>query len=156
MRGCSQGGGGMRGCLGGVHGCLGGWGACVIALVGCVWLLPGGACMVAPGGVYVVAPQGHAWLLWGGMHGCSGGRGACVRYDEIRRYGQRAGILLECILVSNYFQKEESIAHRQRSTQTRDPHWFTRSPKEGYQRPTDVIYFLKENGENVVNGTRNV
>ena len=25
------------------------------------------------GGVCVVAPGGHAWLLWGGMHGCSGG-----------------------------------------------------------------------------------
>ena len=40
-----------------------------------VWLL-GGACVVAPGG--------HAWLLWGGVHGYSGAcmhgcsRGACV------------------------------------------------------------------------------
>ena len=32
--------------------------------------------MVAPGGVCVVAPGGHAWLLWGrGVHGCLG---ACM------------------------------------------------------------------------------
>ena len=26
----------------------------------------------------MVAPGGHAWLLWGGTHGCSQGEGACV------------------------------------------------------------------------------
>ena len=65
-----------------------------------MWLLPGGACMVAPGGgvhgcsrgacvvapgggmrgcsggACMVAPGGHAWLLQGAMRGCSGG--ACV------------------------------------------------------------------------------
>ena len=41
--------------------------------------------MVAPGGACVVAPGGHAWLLWGV---CMVARGACMGYDEIRRYGQ--------------------------------------------------------------------
>ena len=41
-------------------------GGCVVAPGGHAWLLWGfGVCMVAPGG--------HAWLLLGGMHGCSGG-----------------------------------------------------------------------------------
>ena len=54
-------------------------GACVVAPGhgGHVWLR--GACVVAPGGC-MVAPGGHAWLLWG--------EGACVGYDEIWRYGQ--------------------------------------------------------------------
>ena len=108
--GCSQ--GGMRGCWG-LRGCsrgghawlLRGRGACVVApggacvdalgggMCGCSWGA-GGACMVAPGGhawllwgACVVAPRG-AWLLWGG---CMVALGACVGYDEIRRYGQWAG-----------------------------------------------------------------
>ena len=31
-----------------------------------------GVCL-STGGVCVVAPGGHAWLLWGGVYGCSGG-----------------------------------------------------------------------------------
>ena len=108
------GGGGMHGCsrghlgvacvvaLGGMHGCSG----------GCAWLL-WGVCVVA---------QGHAWLLWGacvvargcawffrGVHGFSGG--PCmvisgggmhrIRQDTVNERAVR--ILLECILVSDYF-----------------------------------------------------
>ena len=108
-------------------------GACVVALGVCVvapggmrgywgghvWLLLGGACMVALGGVCMVAPRGacvvargacvvalggmrgcsggHAWLLWGGMHGCSGGHvwllpgggGVHGFFDEIRSMSGR-------------------------------------------------------------------
>ena len=59
---------GVRGCSGGAWLLLGGWG----------WLLPGG-------GACVVAPRGHAWLLWGvhgcsrGVRGCSGGMHGCSR-----------------------------------------------------------------------------
>ena len=80
-------------------------GACMVARV---WLLVGGACvvahggvcMVAPGGACVVAPGGHVWLLGGSVHGCSQGAwvvapggacmvtlgGACVVFSM--RYGQ--------------------------------------------------------------------
>ena len=86
-------------------------GACMIAPRGCVWLLLGGRCVVAPGVACVVAPGR------GGMHGCSGGAcvvaargawllpggGACdtTRYgDTINERAVR--ILLECILVDLY------------------------------------------------------
>ena len=88
---------------------------------GPVWLLPGGAYMVAMGGC--------AWLLWrgacvvapgGGMHGCS--RGVCMvapggggvwllrvggHASDTTRYGDTINeravrILLECILVINF------------------------------------------------------
>ena len=48
-------------------------GACVVAPGGHAWLL-WGACMVAPGG-HAWLLRGHVWLLPGGVHGCSRGEG---------------------------------------------------------------------------------
>ena len=134
---CSGGGQGVRGCsrghawlllgVGGMCSCYRGhawllWGVCVVAW-GHVWLLPGGACMVAPGGACMVAPRGPcmvapreacvvapggcAWLLPGGMHGCSGGSvcgcsgghvwDTMTHRDTVNERAVR--ILLECILV---------------------------------------------------------
>ena len=83
-----------------------------------------GVCLSTGGGC-VVAPGGHAWLLWGGMCGCS--RGACVvalgghawllwgghawdttRYgDTVNKWAVR--ILLECILVVCYVRFRKDI-----------------------------------------------
>ena len=49
----------------------------MVALGGHVWLLVGGAWLLA--GACMVSSGGHAWLLPGG---------ACVGYNEIRRYDQ--------------------------------------------------------------------
>ena len=68
----------------------------MVAGGGHVWLLPGGACVVARGGMCGCSGGGHVWLLpGGGICGCSGGHawllpggaclvapgGACVGYD---------------------------------------------------------------------------
>ena len=54
-------------------------GACVVALGG--W----GDMRGCSGGACVVAPGGHAWLLWGGVCGCSGRGMRGIRRDtEIR------------------------------------------------------------------------
>ena len=96
---------------GGMHGCSRGcvWlllgGACVVAPGGA-----GGACMVAPGGAYVVAlgghawllggrhawllPGGHAWLLGGGMHGF---------FDEIRSMSGRYASYWNAFLFARSF-----------------------------------------------------
>ena len=59
-------------------------------------------------GLCVVAPGGHAWLLWGGVHGCSQGAGCVVAPGghawDTTRYRDTVNersvcILLECILV---------------------------------------------------------
>ena len=70
-------------------------GACMVAPGGGhAWLLPGGACVVAPGGGACMVAKGgqHVWLLWGG-HAWD-----MMRYgDTINERAVR--ILLECILV---------------------------------------------------------
>ena len=90
-----------------MHGCS--VGACVVAR-GHVRLLwgggDGGMCMVARGGMHgcsggarMVAPGGHAWLLWGG------------HVWDTTRYGDTANeravrISLECILVLSKFHSK--------------------------------------------------
>ena len=92
---------------GGMHGCSGG-GCAWLLQEGHVWLLPGGACMVAPGCVRGCS-RGRAWLLQGGHAWLLLG-GACVvapgqrHASDTTTYGytinERAvRILLECIFV---------------------------------------------------------
>ena len=85
----------------------------MVAPRGGVWLLPGGAFMVAPRGTVCGCSggghawffpggmrgfsQGHAWFFLGGMHGfCQGGVHR-IRRDTVNEQAVR--ILLECILV---------------------------------------------------------
>ena len=74
MHGC-WGGGGLRGHAwllpGGVHGCSGG--ACMVAPGGHAWLLWGGTCVVAPGEGMCGCSWGACVVALGGMHGCSRG-----------------------------------------------------------------------------------
>ena len=80
-----------------------------------VMLLQESVCPQGRGVACVVAPRGHAWLLWGacvvapggGMHGCSGGHAWLLLGGhawDTTRYGDTINeravrILLECILV---------------------------------------------------------